>query len=137
MTVQAQKDRSTGDHCKLQGPCVVPVRINSPSDQRVDLRSAAFQDHDSEKGIQDVKPCNQKQAEEQILAVAVNITSSALILGTPERTPLAEYSIATQNWSGLLSTILRDSPVHRNTLIGYFLKKGKASLLMDAGSRNQ
>ena len=137
MAVQAQQDRSTGDHCKLQGPCIVPVTINSPTDQRVDLRSAAFQDYDSEKGIQDVKPCNQKQAEEQILAVAVNITTSALILCTPERTPSAEYSIATQNWSGLLSTILRDSAVHRNTFIGYFFEKGESSGLLDAGSRNQ
>jgi hypothetical protein len=32
MAVQSQKDRSAGDHCKLQGPCIVPARINRPSD---------------------------------------------------------------------------------------------------------
>lgn len=69
---------------------MVPVRFNRPLDQRVDLSASAFQDKNREKGIQNIQPCNQQQAEEKFRTVAVNVTPSALIFCASERTPSAE-----------------------------------------------
>ena len=64
MAVQTQQDGSARYHYELQGPCMVPERINSPADQRVDLHATIFQNQDGEKGIKYIKPCNQEKADE-------------------------------------------------------------------------
>jgi len=89
MTVQTQKDRSAGDYCKLQAPCIAPVRINRPSNYRVDLPAATFQNNYGKKGIENIQPCDHKKVEKQTLTVAVNVTAFSLILRASERTPSA------------------------------------------------
>jgi hypothetical protein len=112
MTVQTQQDGSTSDHYELQGPCMVPEGINSPADQRVDLRATTFQNHDGEKGIENIQPCNQKKAAKQHLAVAINVPAPLPIPPAPKRMPSTGQGIPAQNGGGLISSILKSSIVH-------------------------
>ena len=112
MAVQTQKNRPAGDHCNLHRPCMVPVRIDSPSNERIDLQATPVENNDRKRSIQNIQPHNQKKVEEQPLTVAVDVTASFLILCASERTPPTVYRIAAQNRGGLFPTILKGSIVH-------------------------
>ena len=82
MPMQTQDDRSAGDHCKLDDPGYVSVRVNGPSDYRIEFHAAAFKNDYGEEGIQNIQRGNENKADEQPVIVAVNVTTPLLIFFT-------------------------------------------------------
>jgi len=87
MPMQTQEDRSAGNYCKLDDPCNVSVRINGPSDYRVEFHASTFKNDYGEEGIQNIQHGNKNKADEQSVIVAVDIAAVALIFRAPESRP--------------------------------------------------